>query len=248
MDHSTEHPDNTAVDALPQDVFTQIFIQRQQLATSSHARGTMLLESATLLLENNQDYDHLIGMHGGSKPGKNPNLTQNFEASYQQLFQHYFSKTPLHNKILFRRRFCMSKPIFLKGPTQFKTMTITSFRDQMRINPLVKVMAALQMLAYGGNVDCNNEYLQLSETTSLKCMHCFCNVIVSIYEAQDNLERLLKIGAQRGFPGMLGSLDCMHWEWKNFPLAWAGKFQGKEKVNIFISLYQQNHINLFYFV
>jgi hypothetical protein len=172
MDNSKEYPDNMAVDALPHIVFSQIFIQRQQLATSSHARGTMLLGSATLLLDNSQNYDDLSGMHGGSKPGKNPNLTQNFEAAYQQLFQHYFSKTPLHNKILFRLHFCMSKPIFLKITNSVQNYDNYFIRrpdalGRMGLNPLVKVTAELQMLAYGGAGDCNNEYLQLSETMSL---------------------------------------------------------------------------------
>ena len=33
---------------------------------------------------------------------------------------------------------------------------------------------------------------------------------------------------KRGFPGMLGSLDCTDWEWKNCPTGWAGQFTGKE--------------------
>jgi hypothetical protein len=101
----------------------------------------------------------------------------------------------------------MSKPIFLKI-----TESVQNYDDyfiqrpdalgRMGLNPLVKVTAALQMLAYGGAGDCNNEYLQLSKMTSLECMDCFCNAIVIIYEAQylreptpEDLERLLAIGA-----------------------------------------------------
>jgi hypothetical protein len=86
------------------------------------------------------------------------------------------------------------------------------------------------MLAYGCAADCNDEYLQLSETTSMESMDNFCDLIVSLYESEylrhptvEDLERLMKIGQKRGFPGMLGSLDCMHWEWKNCPSGWKGE-------------------------
>jgi hypothetical protein len=46
---------------------------------------------------------------------------------------------------------------------------------------------------------------------------------------QDDINRILSDNAARGFPGMLGSLDCMHWKWKNCPSAWHGQFKGKEK-------------------
>ena len=45
---------------------------------------------------------------------------------------------------------------------------------------------------------------------------------------KEDMQRLLYVGEMRGFPGMIGSIDCMHWEWKNCPSAWAGQFSGKE--------------------
>ena len=41
-----------------------------------------------------------------------------------------------------------------------------------------------------------------------------------------DIARLFHVSEQRDFPGMLGSLDCMHWKWKNYPTAWAGQYTG----------------------
>ncbi|XP_074352313.1 uncharacterized protein LOC141691473 [Apium graveolens] len=32
------------------------------------------------------------------------------------------------------------------------------------------------------------------------------------------------MGEARAFSGMMGSIDCMHWQWKNYPKAWKGMF------------------------
>eukprot|EP00267_Zea_mays_P054641 XP_020407895.1 uncharacterized protein LOC103654509 [Zea mays] len=44
--------------------------------------------------------------------------------------------------------------------------------------------------------------------------------------AYEDIARLLQVGESRGFPGMLGSVDCMHWEWRNCPSSWKGMFTG----------------------
>ena len=33
----------------------------------------------------------------------------------------------------------------------------------------------------------------------------------------EDIAKLLAHGESRGFPGMLGCIDCMHWKWKNCP-------------------------------
>jgi hypothetical protein len=50
------------------------------------------------------------------------------------------------------------------------------------------------------------------------------------------------INAARGFLGMFASLDCMHYEWKNCPVAWQGDFgdrDGKKSI-ILEALADQN--------
>ncbi|XP_026419600.1 uncharacterized protein LOC113315548 [Papaver somniferum] len=42
----------------------------------------------------------------------------------------------------------------------------------------------------------------------------------------EDVQRLLDENPERGFPGMLGSVDCMQWPWKNCPVAWQGTYRG----------------------
>jgi hypothetical protein len=45
----------------------------------------------------------------------------------------------------------------------------------------------------------------------------------------EEVEKLVQANEARGFPGMLGSIDCMHWTWKNCPKAWRGMFTHGDK-------------------
>ncbi|TVU00576.1 hypothetical protein EJB05_53987, partial [Eragrostis curvula] len=37
---------------------------------------------------------------------------------------------------------------------------------------------------------------------------------------EEDTARLKQMGEELGFPGMLGSIDCMHWRWHKCPTAW----------------------------
>ncbi|XP_042472546.1 uncharacterized protein LOC122055244 [Zingiber officinale] len=60
----------------------------------------------------------------------------------------------------------------------------------------------------------------------------FCRCVIEVFGAQylrrpntADIQHFLEMHEQRhGFPGMLGSLDCMHWQWKNCPVTWKGQF------------------------
>lgn len=50
-----------------------------------------------------------------------------------------------------------------------------------------------------------------------------------IWESQHHkdLTRLLAFNEEQGFPDMIESIDCRHWEWKNCLTAWKGHYHGR---------------------
>ena len=96
-----------------------------------------------------------------------------------------------------------------------------------------KMTAALLMLAYSMSADSLDEYVRIGETTTIQCVKRFCQGVVQIFGPEylrspndADISRLLRKANQRGFLGMLGSLDCMHWVWKNRPSAYHGMYTG----------------------
>src|SRR6266498_1960609 len=89
------------------------------------------------------------------------------------------------------------------------------------------------MLTYGVPTDATDKIVRIGESTVIKSLERLVKAIVQIFgeeylrSSNDfDTARLLAIGESRGFPGMLGSLDCMHWKWKNYPSAWQGMYSG----------------------
>ncbi|XP_074325375.1 uncharacterized protein LOC141662739 [Apium graveolens] len=104
------------------------------------------------------------------------------------------------------------------------------------LSPLQKCTAAIRMLAYGISADAVDDYVRIGETTAIECLKRFVSGVITIFEGEylrtpnsNDVQRLLQMGEARGFPGMMGSIDCMHWQWKNCPKAWKGMFMNGHK-------------------
>ncbi|XP_066320806.1 uncharacterized protein [Miscanthus floridulus] len=76
-----------------------------------------------------------------------------------------------------------------------------------------------------------DEYLKMGESTGVECLKKFVQGVIAVYGEEylrrptvQDVERLLEIGERRGFPGMIGSIDCMHWHWEKCPYAWKGQY------------------------
>ena len=96
-----------------------------------------------------------------------------------------------------------------------------------------KCTAAIRMLSYGVAGDLVDEYMRMDESKCLEAMYKFCKVVIAVFgleylrePAVEDTAWILAINEGRGFSGMLGRIDCMHWEWKNCPFAWQGQYKG----------------------
>ncbi|XP_059654201.1 uncharacterized protein LOC132300911 [Cornus florida] len=100
---------------------------------------------------------------------------------------------------------------------------------RMGFTPIQKMTAAIRILAYGISTDLYDKYIKISERIAIESLKRFCDAIIVVYAEQylrspnvDDIACLLREREERSFPSMLGSIDCMHWEWKNCPTAWHG--------------------------
>jgi hypothetical protein len=97
-----------------------------------------------------------------------------------------------------------------------------------------KISAAMRVLAHGILADYADMYLRIREDTTTESVRRFCKVMIRVFGPtylqapnEQYISRLLGENAARGWPGMLGSVDCMHWRWKNCPKAWHEQYCGK---------------------
>jgi hypothetical protein len=93
-------------------------------------------------------------------------------------------------------------------------------------------------LAHGSEADRLDESLKIAETTAMEAMKYFVEGVKAVFgerylrrPTMEDVERLLKLGERRGFPGMFGSIDRTHWPWERCPTEWKSQFtRGDQKV------------------
>lgn len=170
---------------------------------------------------------------GGSVKGQKY-IHQNKVGAHKRLKEDYFDDDCTYPDEHFRRRFRMNRELLMRihdaivehGPINFKQRRDAA--NKIGLSSLQKITAAIRILAYGMSGDICDDYLKLAGSTAIKCMKDFCIVVIDIFgneylrnPTKEDIERIL-VDAARGFPGMLGSLDCMHWKWKNCSTGWHG--------------------------
>ena len=143
-------------------------------------------------------------------------------AGHRRLYDDYFVEEPVYPPNLFRMRFRMRRSLFLRilSKVEAHEPYFTQKRNaakKLGLSPLQKMTVALRMLAYGVASDFMDEYVRIAETTTITSLKKFVAAVVAIFSKEylrspnnEDIARLLAHDQNRGFPGMLGSIDCMH--------------------------------------
>ncbi|XP_048591653.1 putative nuclease HARBI1 [Brassica napus] len=194
----------------------------------------------------NEEFENLTVRQQATKSKKKrAYIDRDREDGHNCLWNDYFCENATYPNQIFRRRFRMNKSLFMHIVTRLadEVPFIQRRRDatgRFGLSGLQKATAAIRMMAYGCAADAVDEYLRLGESTAISCLENFVEAIITLFGNEylrkptpQDLQRLLDIGEIRGFPGMIGSIDCMHWEWKNCPTAWKGQYtRGSGKPSI----------------
>lgn len=188
------------------------------------------------------DLDELILQMGNGRPtkiskkGKAPNNDRGIQEGATNVYRDYFSHNRVFNEDEFRRRYRMCTRLLMRICDDISLIRFFQQRRDAtgKLGGTVyqKVTAALRILAYGDCGDRIVEYVRYSESQIIKCLHKFLDAIISTYGEKylrcptvDDAMRISAENERRGFPGLIGSLDCMHWSWKNCPKAWSGQYK-----------------------
>lgn len=104
---------------------------------------------------------------------------------------------------------------------------------QMGAHPYQKILAAIKMLATGCSADSLDAEFRMSASIIHTSLKHFTRTVATLFKQQylrrptaTDIQHLLQVAELRGFPGMLGSLDCMHWAWEKCPQGWHGEHRG----------------------
>jgi hypothetical protein len=175
---------------------------------------------------------------GGSRPGKAPNLERHRVMYSHLLNRDFWGPTPVYNATYFKKFFKLPIGLFdeIVDRIQLQDLYFLQKSDaagKLGFSTRQKVCSAVRLLTSGVSPTEHDDKYRMATSTGMECMKRFCVGVNEIYGDEvlrhpglDDINRLLDEGKAAGFPGCIGSIDCMHWEWKNCPSAWEGHVSG----------------------
>jgi len=191
---------------------------------------------------------------GGSLPGKTPNKQRDSVSEDRGLMRDYFGvdgRPPVFDEKDFERRFRLPRVVFdrlyrdLLSALYFQQSLNATGQPQ---STALQKLTSLRVLAFCVAYDSLDEHFRLSETTACdtvhrlsettacETVHRFARFVIGKYKPVHlrvptlaDLQRVMSVHEEAGFPGCMGCVDCSLWIWKSCPMSLHGQYQGNSK-------------------
>ena len=126
--------------------------------------------------------------HRGSVPGHRF-IQSDHGQGHQRLFQDYFAESLVYPPNVFRRRFRVSRSLFLRIKSNLKEKDEYFVQKRnaagvLGLSSLQKITIALRMLVYGVAAYFTDEYVRIGKSTAIESLKKIVEVIVDIYSTE----------------------------------------------------------------
>ncbi|XP_076934326.1 uncharacterized protein LOC143600555 [Bidens hawaiensis] len=168
---------------------------------------------------------------------KRTHIERDHICANNRLIADYFNDSSKYkNPKTFRRRFRMSKDLFMRI-TKYLERELDYFKQKTerlrdaRIHNYSEGNVSHTVLTYENTSDIDDEYLNMA----IKQLGTPWSILVT--PNWNDLQRLYEAHARmHGLRGMIGSVYCMHQEWANFSTSWRGQYTRGDQKGSTISL------------
>ncbi|KAL7600927.1 hypothetical protein Lser_V15G23011 [Lactuca serriola] len=164
---------------------------------------------------------------------KRTTLNRDCEEGHKRLVHDYFVDDCVYQPKDFKRRFCLRKSVFqrivnaMESRYEYFQLRYDA-RGKRSFTGLQKCAAAIKLMAMGESPDSIDDYMRMSERTARKSLYRLARGVIETFgykylrkPSLNDIQQLYPAHEERhGFPGMLGSIDCTKWIWRNCPVAW----------------------------
>ncbi|XP_022031079.1 uncharacterized protein LOC110932026 [Helianthus annuus] len=147
------------------------------MSSSSSSSDGVLVDMVTAMAQ--EAINYLQEAESSASRTRQPPIERNRLAAHERLVQDYFCETPVYDDDQFKRRFRMSRRLFVKisndlaGESPFFTRRVSA-SGKVGFSGLQKCTVAIRQLAYGTSSDAWDEYLRMSSRMCRESLENFC--------------------------------------------------------------------------
>eukprot|EP00529_Nitzschia_sp_RCC80_P022958 CAMPEP_0113445280 /NCGR_PEP_ID=MMETSP0014_2-20120614/3104_1 /TAXON_ID=2857 /ORGANISM="Nitzschia sp." /LENGTH=463 /DNA_ID=CAMNT_0000336325 /DNA_START=75 /DNA_END=1463 /DNA_ORIENTATION=- /assembly_acc=CAM_ASM_000159 len=196
------------------------------------AAAVPILPSSTALIAAATNHDRSNGDHTGRRASRRK---FNHTRSRERLYEEFLGPNPLHGsefKEQFRVSLSTFEYIYQQIMNSGNPYYVSNFAGP-RISNEARILLPLKALAMGAPPSSFTAYFGVSKSFAHACCDQFDAVMITLFKSEflrfpdaEDLRNVVRYHKEiYGVPGMFGSFDCTHTNWRSCPVSWQSSYK-----------------------